>query len=711
MGVPAALQITRMDIPGATLLTLVGTIDADFDRKVLAASGVVMLDLSGVTRITSYGVREWMRMLSHSAATYLGFIGCRPPLVAQFNMVAGFACQGEILSLYLPYLCESCGTATERLMDLRTKWEMAAKGTVPEAICESCGAQAEFDDVPESYFSHVASNARPSPPALAERLLSGESSAGADKFRVRKEVHGQVTSLWLSGALDTKVRIHRLVDGLEGTVVVIGAGITTATSDLQRLLALADVSTIQLYFARLPPFLIRALPEADRQRLTGRIISAYIPFHCFACHFSHSVEIDASRLGNPPNVCSRCGSAHAGVVDPELAEILTPLLATCVPREVLAYLEARPGIAPRDEDEATSPGIPSLLAFGTPTAHPDRIAGKYQILARIGIGGMAEVFLAKQHGLRGFEKRVALKRILPMLASSDNFIDMFLREARLAAQISHPNVVQIFDLCTDDGNHFIAMEYVAGWDLRAVLKATQVLALRIPVAFACRVAADVCAGLHAAHSLTNDTGGACGLVHRDISPPNLLLSMQGAVKVSDFGIAKAVGAAGGAGVGTRPGVLKGKLAYMAPEQIDPEHGPIGYHTDIYAVGLVLYEMLSGIAPFRRDDEVAAMRAAHEAIVPAMARTDLPPTLTAILARALSRSIADRYAAAIDMQHDLEHVLMELGTPTTQRDMTAWLADLAAAAVEHGEWLPADKTPTGVPARATRGESGVNPQAG
>jgi serine/threonine protein kinase len=149
---------------------------------------------------------------------------------------------------------------------------------------------------------------------------------------------------------------------------------------------------------------------------------------------------------------------------------------------------------------------------------------------------------------------------------------------------------------------------------------------------------------------------------------------------------------------------------MAPEQIDPAFGVIGPHTDIYAVALVLYEMLSGVAPFRREDEVSAMRAALAGKVPPFVRKDIPASLDAVLAKALARSVSDRYASAIEMQHDLERVIMEIGVPITQRDMTAWLATLAATAVEQGEWLPADKTPTGIPSRGTKPSSGSHPRA-
>lgn len=700
MGDSGGLAIKRTDVPGATRLTLTGVIDADLDRKpLLSARGAVILDLSGVNRITSYGVREWIRTLGQCEATYIGYIGCRPSVVAQFNMVAGFACRGEVVSMYLPYVCESCNRPTEHLLDLRAKWEVASKGTVPKVICESCGAQAEFDDIPDMYFAYVASQSRPNLPAVAEQLLAGETTGFTEKFRVKKEVHDRITGLWLTGALDPKVRFHRLVDGLEGVIVVVAAGVTRLDADLQHLIALTDLPGVELYFARMPMFIVNALSAAQRERLAGRVISACIPTECMRCHATRTIEVDATTVSpGSVHLCPSCRATLLDVVDGEAAIGLPKLLGTRVPQDLVEYLRARPGASPRDEEETTSPGLPSLLPLPMPSPQPDRVAGKYQILTRIGLGGMAEVFLAKQHGAQGFEKRVVLKRILPMLAASDTFIEMFLTEARLAAQISHPNVVQIFDLCSDGNEHFIAMEYVAGWDLRTLIKTSVALRRPFPVPFACRVASDICSGLHAAHTVTTEQGVMCGVVHRDVSPHNVLVSAQGAVKVSDFGVAKAFSSAGGEGVGTSPGVIKGKLPYMAPEQIDRKRGAIGPHTDTFATGLVLYEMVTGIAPFRRDEEAAAMLAVIDGVVPPVTREDVPDSLRSVLDRALARDIADRYASAAEMQHDLERVIMELRVPITQREMVAWLAEFAAAAVECGEWLPADKTPTGIPAR-------------
>src|SRR5262249_8719905 len=188
---------------------------------------------------------------------------------------------------------------------------------------------------------------------------------------------------------------------------------------------------------------------------------------------------------------------------------------------------------------------------------------KYEIVRRIGAGGMGEIFLARQHGPEGFLRSVVLKCVLPSLSNNAEFVRMFLDEARVAARISHPNVVQIIELERDDRGFFIAMEYVDGWNLRTVLRVMSSRQVQMPTEIACRLISDVCAGLHAAHTLPTEDGTRRGVVHRDVSPANILISQAGIAKLTDFGIAKAMGSL----QVTKPGTMKGKAPYMAPEQI------------------------------------------------------------------------------------------------------------------------------------------------
>jgi eukaryotic-like serine/threonine-protein kinase len=276
--------------------------------------------------------------------------------------------------------------------------------------------------------------------------------------------------------------------------------------------------------------------------------------------------------------------------------------------------------------------------------------GNYRLTRRLARGGMAEVFLATQRGPEGFERTVAVKRILPHLADLEQFVEMFMDEARLAAQLSHPNIAHIYEFGRVDDSYFIAMEYIDGIDLSVIVM--EGLTHLLPLEHAARIIADVCAALHYAHSLMGKDGRPVGLVHRDISPQNILVSFAGAVKVVDFGIAKAADHI----ERTRPGVVRGKFTYMSPEQVDGK--PLDGRADLFCAGIVLYELCTGQPLFPRTNAMEAMRRARAADVPPPQRNGepLPPQLDRILRRALARRREDRYRNAAEMQMDLEAYL-------------------------------------------------------
>ncbi len=296
--------------------------------------------------------------------------------------------------------------------------------------------------------------------------------------------------------------------------------------------------------------------------------------------------------------------------------------------------------------------------------------GKYQLIHKLATGGMAEVFLAKAAGPKGFEKLLVLKRILPHLASDPSFVEMFLSEARLAAQLNHPNIVQIFDFGEADGTYFLAMEYIDGANLREVIRRATGLGLTMPIALCARIIAAACEGLAFAHNFWDlTTGQELNIIHRDISPDNILLSRQGAVKVVDFGIAKAAGVS----PHTQTGVLKGKLSYMPPEYLRNE--VLDGRVDVYSLGVVFYELLTGQRPFTARSEAGMVQAVlYEAPVPAVQwRKDLPQAVQRILAKALAKDRESRYLDCIGLQEDLEEFIASIGRPAG----TSQLAQLVA----------------------------------
>ena len=288
--------------------------------------------------------------------------------------------------------------------------------------------------------------------------------------------------------------------------------------------------------------------------------------------------------------------------------------------------------------------------------------GKFVLIDRIGRGGMADVFRGMLQGADGFTKECAVKVILPSLAEDPHFVRMFIDEARVAVWLNHPNVVQIYDLGQVEGQYFIAMEYVSGKDLLDLLAARARTKLRIPVPVAVYIAIQVLRGLDFAHHATSPIGEPLTIVHRDVSPSNILLSYQGHVKVADFGIAKS----GLQSNLTEGGTHKGKMGYMSPEQVTGQE--IDLRSDLFAAGVVLFELLTMSRLFKAPSDLDVMLKIRDvSIAEELTRLrDVPIALRDILLRALSRSANDRFASGTDFADALQDFAdrdgLELGPP-------------------------------------------------
>jgi serine/threonine protein kinase len=232
--------------------------------------------------------------------------------------------------------------------------------------------------------------------------------------------------------------------------------------------------------------------------------------------------------------------------------------------------------------------------------------GRYQLLALLATGGMAEIYLARQEGIKGFERLVVIKKILPHLARRKRFVEMFFDEARIAALLSHPNIVQIYDLGEDEsdseGSYYIAMEYLEGESLGYLVKQARKASRLMPSQLAAGIVAQVCDGLDYAHKLHDPKGKPLNIVHRDVSPHNIIVLFSGGVKLVDFGIAKAASQVHQ----TREGSLKGKLTYIAPEQCESK--PVDARSDVFSMGVVLWELLTRRRLFKRDSDAAKVQA-------------------------------------------------------------------------------------------------------
>lgn len=289
---------------------------------------------------------------------------------------------------------------------------------------------------------------------------------------------------------------------------------------------------------------------------------------------------------------------------------------------------------------------------------------RYRVVERLASGGMAEVFIAESAGIEGFKKRVAIKRVLPSLSEKKRFISMFLDEARLSAHLSHSNCVQVFDIGVGDNAYFIVMEYVDGADLKAIIDYQKNAGRTFPMEVAVLIAVRICEGLTYAHELTTVEGKPLHIVHRDMSPPNVLITKHGEVKIVDFGLAKASSQL----EKSEPGIIKGKFSYLAPEAA--LGGDVDHRADIFAVGIILWELLSGRRLFLGDTDFATVKQVQQANVPRLSplRPDAPDELDRILARALAKDPDRRYASARDLGRDLTGLLYRLGRPVSSFDI-------------------------------------------
>ncbi len=311
------------------------------------------------------------------------------------------------------------------------------------------------------------------------------------------------------------------------------------------------------------------------------------------------------------------------------------------------------------------------------TTESPLLFGKYQLLERVARGGMAEVFKAKSYGVEGFEKLVVIKRILPDLAQNQQFVDMFLSEARLSVALSHANIVQVFDLGREEDTYFIAMEYVPGMDFAQALRSCRRAEVRAPVELSVYIACEVARALDYAHRRRDALGRPLGVVHRDISPQNVLLSFEGEVKVTDFGIAKARTSI------EELGTIKGKYAYMAPEQAAGRE--VDGRADIYALGVTLYEALAGQNPFVASTPQETQRRVRSGDYAPLRESapEVPEELARIVETAMSHDAVKRYGAAAKLYEDLSAFLYTTGRRVGPHDLAEWLQSLRGAAPRPG----------------------------
>lgn len=297
--------------------------------------------------------------------------------------------------------------------------------------------------------------------------------------------------------------------------------------------------------------------------------------------------------------------------------------------------------------------------------------GKYLLVDKLPPGGMSQLYKAKITGVQGFEKLIAIKTILPHLSDERELITSFIDEAKLAALLHHQNIVQIYDFGNMEDTYFISMEYLFGQDLRYILRKSKEKELPLSLEFALYVASRICAGLDYAHNLKDFQGRPLSLIHRDISPQNIIVTHEGEVKIVDFGIAKAARRT----TVTQVGMIKGKIAYMSPEQASGK--TIDHRSDIFSTGILLYEMVTGKQMFTGADtlQVLAKVSKAEFEPPEVAQSGLPPKIYDILHKALRKDSEDRYPSCGEMLADLEECMFQLNMRPTTRGLSRYMKEL------------------------------------
>ena len=684
----SSLEIRTAATLGGTLIRMVGVIDETFAQdKIAPLSKVVVLDLDGVQRITSYGVREWIRAVSSLKSRHCYFVRCRPAIVSQFNMVSNFAGRGALVTFYAPFVCAACSRDIDVPIDLRRQHAMLSASRLPDVACPSCNGKAELDDMPEAYFRYAASSpapaVHPTGDAIVNAVLGGAGAGGAaPRLEVVKEIDRQLTALWLSGTLDANARLKRTADGLEGLIVVVMAGVSSATPEgaaqFKTLTALGDAN---VSLARVPLHIATTLARTPPGLGNARLVSLSLHLQCESCTIDVETAVDVTLLARLSDAqegvaCPRCRGklrADAAVVREALS---LPLVEP--PPEILGYLQSHVTAG----DDTTSVGCSITGRRRNPNSSASSGSaplslslpvwlGRYQLLRRVGTGGMGSVYLGRIVGAAGFERRVAIKMMHENIAADPECVAMFLDEARLAAQIHHPNVVSTLDVEETEQATFLVMEYVDGLSLYRLLAGLRDAGEHLPVGFTMRIALDLLAGLHAAHELRAQDGKSIGLVHRDVSPQNVLVGVDGVTRITDFGIAVAESRL----ASTKVGQIKGKIAYMAPEQLFGEQ--VDRRADVYGTAVVLWELLAGERLYAGEsDESTFIKAiAGATSSPCTRNPAVPAAVGEVCLFALHLKPQERYQTAAAFAEALEKACEATATRVAS---TTALADMVTS---------------------------------
>ncbi|MDQ3364384.1 MAG: serine/threonine protein kinase [Myxococcota bacterium] len=654
----------------------------------------LVINVSGMTRMTSFGVRQWLKGMDAlpKSMTGLYLLGCPTFFVDQLNMVLNFGGASKILTVIAPYTCPSCGVESGETIDVLAERANLAKGGLPEKECTRCGGKLEFDETPESYFAFVNKYAATSiqPPAAAllaaQGLYTSLDSSGEKPPRIIKLVHGSVTYFRIIGTIGSMFRARPLLVGAEGEVVIDLAEVdrfdTTGQKEWRRLIKSLAAQVPSVTLVDMNESFLAAAGDTLAIARNVAVASVLVPYGCVDCG-RISQESETLLTTNWPrnfedHVCTTCGGTTRNTLS---AETLVPLqkASTSTPPASAKLIRQRDEILSRALTDANvaQAGEGATASIGA----DDTILGKYKIVRRLSEGGMAEVFLAKQVGIGGFEKPVALKRIQRKLLESRHLaIDMFLNEAKIAGRLTHPNIVQVLDVGEVQGALYLAMEYVHGKDLRDVVKKLQAGRTMMPLAEALYVIREVAQALHHAYWSTDMDGNRLSVVHRDVSPQNIIISYDGTVKLLDFGVAMS------AVTEHAETMIVGKWLYMSPETTTNE--PIDHRSDLFSLGVILYLLCSGYMPFTGKEPKEIVRKIRAGqYKPLHEIVQVPDRLALLVSRMLAPNPDDRPQRGQEVVAELNDIARAFGMESSAPNIASFLSHVFAEEIGSGESEP------------------------
>jgi serine/threonine-protein kinase len=671
----SGIACERVALGPAVGLRLSGVIDERFDAGAVfgGLGGAVVLDLAGIKRITSFGVRQWsdaMKVL-HSSITHLYLLAAPSCFVDQLNMVLNFGGRSEVITATALYFCDRCQEERAIAIDVLGDRPLLASGAAPAAPCPNCGTPMALEEDPQQAFRYVkVYGAQAIEPevaaALAKEGLYTPRKVGPPPEEM-KLVHGDVTLLVLTGTLDQRFRPRRLAAGVEGEVVLdtggVGAVDATGAERFRQLMnSLEEGGKVTL--VDLPAPLLREVANGGMTLGRANLVSALLEFSCPACGAERRASVTHAQGASYRPPCERCGEptllSGAG---PWLERAFSSQPVVTSPSAVQDVIARRAELLSRARAES-----------GARSQAPDSALGRYRVLRPLSRGGMAEILLAVHEGIGGFEKLIALKKIRRRLLERRHVaVELFLNEAKIVANLNHPNIVQTFEVGEHGGDLFIAMEYVHGVDARTVVKRRIEKGDRLTLEQVLYIGTQVAAALDHAHKARDLGGRPLHIVHRDVSLSNIVIGFDGQVKLVDFGIATA------ASVTAKDGLI-GKFSYMSPEQVNKE--PLDGRSDVFSLGIVLHELIAGKPLFRRESDDATLLAVREAPVPSLSEFGVTPAVEEVIRRSLERRRDERYADARAFELALQSALQQLGGMSAHQlsiHMRAMFPEQSAAA--------------------------------